>query len=125
MDQTAIRAAAAQEFARDPSLQREFTSLAAYQAWRVADARGIGRKSISTVITGITSPAAPSPALTAPAAHRAGVVSGHPVATARDEFIKAHASFSRRELVAHIAARCSMTTEQASAALIEHASKAR
>jgi hypothetical protein len=106
MDQTAIRAAAAREYNSDPALAREFSSVGAYQAWRAAEARGAARQSVPTAISGTTSPRQPAQALTAPAAHRASVNSGHPVAAAVDEFRKAHQSYSRRELVAHVAARC-------------------
>jgi hypothetical protein len=134
MDKDAIKNAAAREWAADSSLRSEFTTLAAYQAFRVAIAGGRARISNRNAITATsaqrepTRPPAPAArASTAP--HRSApahaAVSGQQsgVQAAMKEFFAAHQSFHRRELVAHVAARCALTAEQASEAIIQNATQ--
>lgn len=131
IDPEKIRADAAREWQANAAIRSEFTSLEAFAAFKLADARGLTRFSVPTVVRhtpGTTrqpmrpqstriAPPTQTPARITPEASRHAA----DVDAAVREFTTGRAGWSRKELVGHIAGRLGLSPEAASDALIQNA----
>jgi len=130
IDPEKIRADAAREWQANAAIRSEFTSLETFTAFKLADARGLTRFSVPTVVRhtpGTTrQPMPPQSARIAPPTQTPARITAAPSRHAADvdaavkEYTTGRAGWSRKELVAHLASRLNLSPQAASDLLIQN-----
>lgn len=111
-----VREAAAREWQSSQALKAEFSSLEAYQAYRVAIQSGRARIAPSTLLH-LQKQDAPAMHANRLTTNRTADVGA--VEAAMREFQSKHQSYHRRELVAFVAGRTGLSVHEASEAIAD------